>query len=136
MLRPAFQALTPAQQAIALAMPEDKGGDSLDAHVRKYLADLDLQRKYHTLRSKGSQPGFLDWVICGTRVLWRELKREDENPTADQQAWIDDLRAAGQDADVWRPSDYLSGHIARELIAVSRFAGRLSVAQLRAGGAA
>ncbi len=55
-------------------------------------------------------------------VLVRELKREGKNPTREQQQWLDFLAAAGIDAGVWRPSDLVSGRIARELAVVAGLA--------------
>jgi hypothetical protein len=58
----------------AATMPEDRGPDSLDAHVRKLMADLGLFG-YHTRNSKGSTAGWPDWVIIGrVGILYRELK--------------------------------------------------------------
>jgi hypothetical protein len=104
-------------------MSEDKGRDSLDAHVRRLMKDLGLM-KYHTLRSIGSEQGYPDWTIVGPGgVLFRELKRQGKDPTPAQQAWLDALSAAGQDADVWRPECLLSGRIARELAAIAGLRG-------------
>jgi hypothetical protein len=73
---------------------------------------------YHTHNSQRSAPGFPDLVMVSTRhgrVLYRELKRTVGKVTADQQAWLDALTAAGQDVGVWRPADLLSGRIVAEL---------------------
>ena len=51
--------------------------------------------------------GWPDLVLVRRpRVLFVELKREGESPTADQQAWLDDLLACGQEVFLWRPSDW------------------------------
>ena len=105
--------LTPAQVKIAKAMREK----SLEEAVRDACKSLNLLR-YHTLRPKGSPAGFPDDVIVGTRVLYRELKREGEKPSPAQVEWIDRLAAAGQDVAVWRPTDLLSGRILDELQAI------------------
>lgn len=60
---------------------------------------------YHTLRSKGSQPGFPDRVLVRERVIFAELKREGAKPTERQVAWLDGLAGAGQEVYLWRPSD-------------------------------
>ena len=105
---------------ITLSMPE-RGRGGLDEKVREILADLPVPvLAYHTYDSRKSPAGFPDWVICGRAgVLYRELKREGEDPTPRQQEWLDGLTAAGQDADVWRPADQVSGRIAREIAAVA-----------------
>ena len=62
---------------------------------------------YHTYDSRKSQPGFPDLVIVGgTTILYRELKTEKGKVTSAQNYWLDALRHAGIDADVWRPSDW------------------------------
>ena len=119
---------------LAAAMSEDRGRNSLDWHVRKLMKDLGLLG-YHTKDSRGSREGYPDWTIVGSRTLFRELKREGKNPTAAQQVWLDALTAAGEDADVWRPSDLYSGRIARELVAISELYVR-SIASLIPRGAA
>ena len=81
---------------------------------------------YHTYNSKKSPSGFPDLVIAGRTVMYRELKRQKENPTKAQREWIAALEAAGADVGVWRPEDWYSGRINRELAAL---------AGLRAGAA-
>jgi hypothetical protein len=105
--------------AMARAMPEDRGPDSLDAHVRKLLKDLGL-RGYHTHDSRRSDAGYPDWTITGKRTIFRELKRQNGVVSPAQLAWMDDLEAAGDDVAVWRPLDLLTGRIQAELIAISR----------------
>jgi hypothetical protein len=63
-------------------------------------------RCYHTRYSVGSEPGFPDLVIVGRGgVLFRELKGPRGRLSDAQRAWLDDLRAAGADADVWWAQD-------------------------------
>jgi hypothetical protein len=51
--------------------------------------------------------GWPDLVLLRRpRVLFVELKREGEHPTTEQIAWLDDLRACGQDVRLWRPGDW------------------------------
>lgn len=68
--------------------------------------------------------GFLDLVIVGYDVLWRELKTFGRKPTAAQLEWMARLEQAGQDAGVWTGEDLLSGRIERELKAIARPANR------------
>lgn len=59
---------------------------------------------YWTYRSTHSPAGFPDlWLCRGSVLLVRELKSDYGRPTAAQQEWLDALRAAGVDAQIWRP---------------------------------
>lgn len=62
-------------------------------------------RCYHTLRSKGSAPGYPDWTLVRDRILFIELKREDGKLSAAQSDWLMALSKAGGEVYVWRPSD-------------------------------
>ncbi len=88
--------------------------------VRSLCRDLGLLA-YHTQDSRGSAPGYPDWHIVGRETsLFRECKTEQGRTTKDQDEWIEKLRAAGHDVDIWRPSDLYAGRVQRELIALSR----------------
>jgi hypothetical protein len=52
--------------------------------------------------------GYPDLTLCHRvhGVIFAELKAEDGSTTADQDAWLEDLTAAGARAFVWRPSDW------------------------------
>lgn len=90
------------------------------SEVRRACQHLGLL-VYHTHRSDLSEPGFPDLVIVGrSGLLYRELKRETGKVTPEQHAWLDALDAVGQDAGVWRPSDWLSGRVTEQLAAVRR----------------
>ena len=95
----------------------------LERHVRQILQDLaplGLILGYHTHDSRRSPSGFPDWVFAGGGgVMFRELKSATGRLTAAQEAWQRTLRAAGADADTWRPADLVSGRVARELAAVA-----------------
>jgi hypothetical protein len=100
---------------IAAAMPEDRGPDSLEAHVRKLIADLGLFG-YHPRNSKGSQAGWPDWVIIGRAgILYRELKAEHGSLSPEQRHVGELIARAGGNWRVWRPHDLLDRTIAREL---------------------
>jgi len=75
---------------------------------------------YHAHDSRRSPPGFPDLVITGRRTIYRELKTQKGDVSASQREWLDALREAGDDVDVWRPSDWLSGRIERELAAIAK----------------
>ena len=99
-------------------MSEDRGPDSLDAYVRGILKELGLWG-FHPRISIGSRKGWPDWCFIGKRIMYRELKSESGTLRPDQRKVGGLILAAGGDWDVWRPSDYLSGRIARELTAIS-----------------
>jgi len=62
---------------------------------------------YHTHDSRRSDSGFPDLVIVGrTGVLFRELKTDTGKVTPDQEFFIAALKLAGQDAGVWRPTQW------------------------------
>jgi hypothetical protein len=108
---------------MAARMPENGGSGSLDYALRKLLDDLGGRLIWqHNSDSRRAHCGFPDWVLARRAgggapgaLLVRELKRESTGPTPEQRAWLEAFRAAGIDAGIWRPSDLLSGRIAREL---------------------
>ena len=107
-----------ARLAIAANMPEDRGPDSLEAHLRKLLGDLGLFG-YHPHASQRSAPGWPDWVIVGNRIIYRELKTEHGSLSAAQRDVGERITRAGGDWAVWRPRDLISGKIARQLADVA-----------------
>lgn len=89
----------------------------LQANVMEAITTLGLLG-FHVFDSRRSNPGFPDVVAVGRNgVLYRELKTETGRVTRMQQYWLDTLRAAGQDVDVWRPADW-PDRITRELRAL------------------
>jgi hypothetical protein len=104
----------------------------LQAIIERMCLVLGL-RCYHPRDSRGSVPGWPDLVICpiartdgfhgivrnGKGVLYRELKIGKKRLSLDQEEWMRDLSAAGEDADVWRPEDLASGRILEELKALA-----------------
>jgi hypothetical protein len=70
---------------------------------------------FHVRHSRGMTAGWPDSVIIGTKVIYRELKAEHGQLSPDQRAIGDKLRAAGADWKVWRPRDWISGDIEKEL---------------------
>lgn len=98
-------------------------GPQTEAEFQRWVLQVADQfgwrRRYHTYRSRKSQTGFPDWVFVHPNhgVIFVELKSPTGKPTADQQAWHDELRQAGARAFIWRPADAST--------VVSVFAGRL-----------
>lgn len=110
-------AVTPAERASMVAQSMTEA--ALLAHVRSLAVDLRLSI-YHTHDSRRSEPGFPDLVIVGPGgVLWRELKTERGRLTVPQKAWLARLRAAGQDAEVWRPTALVYERVLREMQGVT-----------------
>lgn len=71
---------------------------------------------YHTFDSRRSDPGFPDTVLIrGSRILYRELKKQDGRTSPAQREWITALHAAGADVAIWRPFDWGDGTILKEL---------------------
>lgn len=89
---------------------------SLLEQVRAQAKALGFET-YHTHRSERSEPGWPDLVLSHPKgaTLFRELKREGQNPTPVQQRWLDLLTASGLDAGVWRPTDLLAGRVVAQM---------------------
>ena len=63
-------------------------------------------RTYHTLRSKGSEPGFPDLVLLRPpRLIVAELKTERGRVSHYQREWLAELEAVGAEVYTWRPRD-------------------------------
>jgi hypothetical protein len=60
-------------------------------------------RCYHTLRSKGSEPGYPDWTLVRDRVVFLELKREQGVVSDTQRDWIAALLNGGAEVYIVRP---------------------------------
>jgi hypothetical protein len=108
--------LTPAQLRLAKAMPEADLQEQV--RLRCVRLHLPVQHVYDSRRCW--LPGWPDLVILGSAVLWRELKRQGEEPTADQRRVGRAITRAGGDWAVWRPSDLLDGTIDAQLMAIAR----------------
>jgi len=91
----------------------------LEEQIRDACKKLGILR-FHVRDSRGMCPGFPDDLLIGSRgVLWRENKRQRGRVTPDQAAVGEALTVLGQDFAVWRPEDWFSGRIARELAALA-----------------
>jgi hypothetical protein len=98
----------------AAKMPERE----LQENVRQLCAGLGLYH-FHPHNSTRSEPGWPDSTIVGRRVLFRELKSECGRLSPEQAEVGRRLKAAGENWRVWRPSDWLSGQIAKELASLA-----------------
>jgi hypothetical protein len=72
------------------------------------LAVLRGWRMFHPFDSRRSAPGWPDLALVRRgRLVFAELKAEHGRLTAEQRAWLDDLRLVpGVLVFVWRPSDW------------------------------
>ncbi len=63
---------------------------------------------FHTLRSKGSTPGYPDiCAVKGERLLYAELKTEKGRLSEAQNEWMDALaRVPCAEVYIWRPSQF------------------------------
>jgi hypothetical protein len=122
--------------AIAAAMSEAQ----LEEHIRSACKQLGILR-FHVRHSLGTTAGLPDDILIGPNgLLWRECKTAKGKLTPAQQKTGEALTAAGQDWATWRPGDWLSGRIARELAAIAgrpgeSWAARVATAHLLAGEA-
>jgi len=107
--------LTPDEYRRAVAGAESE--DDLLTDVLGLLRSLGWRAvHYRNSRAAVTQGdrGLPDVTAAGHgRVLYAELKREGEQPTRDQMAWLDALSQGGAECYVWRPSDWLDGSIER-----------------------
>lgn len=122
--------ITPTEQEL-----RDKAAAMLESELQSELRRIALANNflyYHTHSSKRSDVGFPDTVLLRITLKHGELyfvecKREGQDPTEEQQRWIEGVAAfrlralyfAGMDvtvnAFVWRPLDLLTGVIEETL---------------------
>jgi hypothetical protein len=95
------QATYRRQRLLQLVQPERV----LLSQVRS-LAALYCWRCYHTYDARKSEPGYPDLTLVrGDRLIFAELKTQRGRLSADQSAWLEDLRATCAEVYVWRPAD-------------------------------
>lgn len=98
------------------------------ALAAKTMTEADLQTQviklartfgwlcFHTLRSKGSEPGFLDLTMARPgQLIFAELKTERGKTTPAQDRWLELLQSTDVRVFLWRPTSLLSGEIAEVL---------------------
>jgi hypothetical protein len=89
----------------ALDITEKEWDAQLFSKQKGLATMLGWELCYHTLRSKGSAPGFPDRVLVRDRVVFVELKREGQKVRYTQRQWMNGLAAAGAEVYLWFPSD-------------------------------
>ena len=88
----------------------------LVAHITGRCDELGLPWHYcPDVRHCQGRAGWLDLVVVGKWVLYREVKSEDGRTTRPQLDMLGRLRRARCNVGIWRPEDWDSGLIAREL---------------------
>jgi hypothetical protein len=75
--------------------------------LRDFCVNLLGALFYHTWTSIHSAKGFPDVVIVsGDRLIFAELKQDGENPTPEQQQWLEALRRCTTvEVYIWRNRD-------------------------------
>jgi hypothetical protein len=58
----------------------------------------------HLPRNRSGLPDLI--LVRRPRVVWVELKADRGKLSDEQRAWLDDLRASGQEVYLWRPNDW------------------------------
>lgn len=89
-------------------MPHFKNEKHFTSSVKKAARQFGWL-PYHTLRSKGSDPGFPDLVLVhrGRKlVIWAELKMPKGKLTEHQKTWREYLLDTGQEYYLWYPKDW------------------------------
>lgn len=76
-------------------------------------------RWFHVFDPRTGPAGFPDLVLVGRRILYAELKGPVTRLTQEQRAWGRDLARAGAWWVIWRPGDYHSGRIRKEMEAIA-----------------
>lgn len=67
----------------------------------------------------GDGKGFPDLLLVGLEgVLWRELKGEKGRTSREQERWLCALSEAGENAAIWRPTDWALGTIQQQMEAI------------------
>lgn len=78
------------------------------------MLKLNGWRYFHAPDNKPGPGGYIQNIkagypdfhaVRGRRSIYIELKRETGKTTPEQDAWLADLKAAGHETYVWRPSD-------------------------------
>lgn len=104
------------------AMARDMSEATLQRNILSLAVESLGWLAYHTHDSRRSQPGFPDLVLAHARqqrLIFAELKTERGRQTNEQKLWEGHLRvirsAVALEFYLWRPTDWLSGAIARIL---------------------
>lgn len=98
-------------------------GEQLLAEVCAWLAEtypVGVKWFHSADPVKDRQPGFPDLVMAGNNgVLFAECKGSSEELSTEQMMWKWKLLAAGQLWHLWRPPDWDSGEIRRQISSIA-----------------
>lgn len=115
---PAGQGAPPFTPQMARGMSEA----TLQSNILGLAVDSLGWLAYHTHDSRRSQPGFPDLVLVHgrqQRLIFAELKTERGRQTNEQKLWEGHLRVVRSvvalEFYLWRPTDWLTGAVARIL---------------------
>lgn len=98
----------------AASMKEDKGSDSVQAHLLKYVKAYKLPFAYHTYRSDMSEAGYPDWALVGhpgRGMGHAELKAESGKFSTAQINCMVSMRMAGVLVVALSPVDVFNGRM-------------------------
>ena len=96
--------------------PQEMSQAQVQQKLHEQVTEAELERdlkshaesigwiRYHTLRPKGSNPGFPDDVFIRERVVWVECKSENGKLSEYQKVWKDLLILSGAEYYLCRPS--------------------------------
>lgn len=96
---------------IAYAMSETE----LQENIRDLCKVLRLPVQHIHDSRRCWLPGWPDVVVFGSRIIYRELKSETGSLSPEQRSVGSRIAKAGGDWSLWRPRDWTSGVIRREL---------------------
>lgn len=110
--------MTLTEQQFAAQIVGPSGLATILGWLAAHFRPAQTARGWRTPVSGELGKGWPDWVLVHParhRLLVRELKT-DAGRVSPEQAWVlEQLRAGGVDADIWRPVDMESGRIEAEL---------------------
>lgn len=93
--------------------------DALQERIRKACKKLGLSVQHIHDSRRCWLPGWPDLAIFGTSPLFAELKSQRGTMSADQRQVRLAIEAAGLGYRLWKPSDWLDGTVANELVKLS-----------------
>jgi hypothetical protein len=97
-------------------------GHEMDAKIAMMLKELGLTGVHIPDSRRIDQAGYgwPDWVIVGTRIIYREIKGSNDILSIAQRKVARAIMHAGGDWAVWGPQDfYPRGRVRRELESIA-----------------